>query len=88
MNVMSNWCDLTFIELSVVKLDYGKVSAIGTSGCDTALLISGAARADLRYRPVDLGESTWSSRHFGIQFEALFGFMTQSECFQKHSLYS
>ena len=47
-----------------MKLDYGKVSAIGISGCDNTLLISGAAWADLRHRPVDLGESTWSSKHF------------------------
>ena len=32
-----HWCDLTFIELSVVKLDYGKVSVIGVSGCDNTL---------------------------------------------------
>ena len=33
---------LTFIE-PVVKLDYGKVSAIGVGGCDNALSMSGAA---------------------------------------------
>ena len=38
-----HWCDLTLYELSVVKLDYGKVSAIGVSGCDSTLLILGAA---------------------------------------------
>ena len=38
-----HWCDLTFIEPSVVKLDYGKVSVIGISSCDSALLVSGAA---------------------------------------------
>ena len=26
-----HWCDLTFIEPSVVKLDYGKVSTTGLS---------------------------------------------------------
>ena len=26
-----HWCDLTFIESSVVKLDYGKVSTTGLS---------------------------------------------------------
>ena len=43
MGYNQHWCDLTFIELSVVKLDYGKVSAVGISGCDNTLLISGAA---------------------------------------------
>ena len=55
---------MTFIELSVVKLDYGKVSAISISGCDNALSISGATWADLRHRPTDIGESTGSSKPF------------------------
>ena len=53
----------------MVKLDYGKVSAIGVSDCDNALSISGAAWADLRHRPVDLGESTWSSKLFEYNLE-------------------
>ena len=53
-----HWCDLTFIELSVVKLNYGKVSTMGMSSCDSALLVSGAAWAVFGFRPVDLGEST------------------------------
>ena len=32
-----HWCDLTFIEPSVVKLDYGKVSASDISSFDIAL---------------------------------------------------
>ena len=48
----------------MVKLDYGKVSAIGVSGCDSTLSISGATWADLRYRPADTGESTGSSKPF------------------------
>ena len=32
-----SWCDLTFIEPSVVKLDYGKVSASDISSFDIAL---------------------------------------------------
>ena len=32
-----HWCDLTFIEPSVVKLDYGKVSASDISSFDFAL---------------------------------------------------
>ena len=32
-----HWCDLTFIESSVVKLDYGKVSASDISRFDIAL---------------------------------------------------
>ena len=47
-----------------MKLDYGKLSVIGVSGCDNALSISGAAWADLRHRPVDVGESTGSSKFF------------------------
>ena len=38
-----HWCDLTFMEPSVVKLNYGKVSATDISSCDSVLLVSGAA---------------------------------------------
>ena len=48
----------------MVKLDYGKVSAVDRSSCDNTLLISGAAWTGLRHRPVDLGESTWNSKLF------------------------
>ena len=48
----------------MVKLDCGKVSAIGVGGCDNALSISGATWADLRHRPTDIGESTGSSKLF------------------------
>ena len=52
-----------------MKLDYGKVSVISVSGCDNTVLISGAAWAYLRYRPVDLGESTGSSKLFEYNLE-------------------
>ena len=32
-----HWCDLTFIEPSVVKLDYGKMSASDLSSLEIAL---------------------------------------------------
>ena len=53
----------------MVKLDCGKVSAIGVSGYDSALLISGATWADLRHRPTDIGESTGSSKPFEYNLE-------------------
>ena len=56
-----HWCDMTFIDPLVVKLDYGKVSASDLSGLKIALWYFGAARDDLRYRPVGLSESTWIS---------------------------
>ena len=55
-----HWCDLTFIEPSVVKLDYGKVSASDISSFNIALWYEKLHDADLRYRPVSLSESTWS----------------------------
>ena len=50
-----------FIESSVVKLDYGKVSTTDLSSFDIPL-VHGAAD-DLRYRPVGLSKSTRSSSY-------------------------
>ena len=70
---------MTFINPLVVKLDYGKVSASDLSDLEIALWYFGAARDDLRYRPVGLSESTWISILLWIQFEALFSFETVDE---------
>ena len=46
-----------------MKLDYGKVSTTDLSSFDS-FVVHGAARDDLRYRPVGLSESTRSSSYF------------------------
>ena len=80
-----HWCDLTFIEPSVVKLDYGKVSASDLSSFDIALWYKSCKR----WFEISTCESEWIYTELEllwIQFEALFSFETMDECFQKHSL--
>ena len=57
-----------------MKLGCGKVSAVGVSGCDSALFISGAAWTDLRHRPTDIGESTGCSKPFEYNLKLYLAF--------------
>ena len=82
-----HWSDLTFIEPSVVKLDYGR--CLQSNRAVSILLCS---IWDCRsWFEISIYESEWIYMKFRtlcVQCEALFGFMTRSECFQKHSLCS
>ena len=81
------WCDLPFIKHLVVKLDYGR--CLQSTRAVSILLCS---IWDCRsWFEISIYESEWIYMKFRtlcVQCEALFGFMTRSECFQKHSLCS
>ena len=64
-----------------MKLGCGKVSAIGVSGCDSALFISGAAWTDLRHRPTDIGESTGSSKPFEYNLKLYLAFWLKENAY-------
>ena len=74
-----------FIEPSVVKLDYGKMSASDLSSLEIALWYL-ELQEMIEISTCESERIYTELKLFWIQIEALFSFETVDECFQKHSL--